>query len=38
MRLNLYSATCVLMATIGQAVTFENASMEIANDWNNDLA
>jgi len=26
------------MATIGQAVTFENASMEIANDWNNDLA
>jgi len=38
MRLNLYSATCVFMATLGQAVTFEPTSGEMVSDWNNAFA
>jgi len=38
MRLNLYSATCVFMATLGQALTFEPTSGEMASDFNNAFA
>ena len=36
MRLNLYSATCVLMATMGQTVLASETAETMVSDWNAD--